>query len=196
MPLGSAWKADVSYQLADFPGSTNYHYGFLSAGRSLGRIGYALTQYRLTVEDGEATQHQAYQYLSFTPARPWRFGACGAYTFDDERGDNRYADGFVARTFADDAAAIRLEALYYETEDDFSYQDYRAFYYQRLGEHWLIRVGYRYYRDNQDYESHAPGLKVIWYASERLSLQAGYVRYLHSTDAEMNDFLGGFNVVF
>ncbi len=190
VPLGSTWRADLRYLYYDQDAAPDRQYYYGSVGGPLGPF-YTKTQYRYSTRERSTDGNQVYQYLSWAPYRSLRLGAQGAYYRALDDYCSWYVKGFLHQLFWDDRTGIRLEAQRYKTNADYDFQEYRAYLYQRLGTRWLLRPGYRYYRDDQGVDSHAGSVKVKCYLSARLACHAEYVRFYQNDGADIDLLLAG-----
>jgi hypothetical protein len=173
---------------------------YLSLGRPLGAF-YTYTQYRLSLEgqsdnSGYITSHQLNEYVSWTPVKTFRLGAQGGYCEKENRDDSGYIRVFSTRSFFNYRTALRVEALCYESRLNPDYREVKSYLYQKLTDSTLLRLGYRYYGDDDSQESHGPGVKLIHFFGPRIACHVGYLRYVSPDGPDFDSVLGGMNVIF
>ena len=106
-----------------------------------------------------------------------------------------YADLFGSVYLVEETTSLSGKVRYYDTAGDLEYQEYNLYLYQRLGNRSLVRLGYRFYRDNQDLDSHAVGIKLKRYFTPRFSAHIGYRYYDHSIGPNFDTALAGFGLL-
>jgi hypothetical protein len=197
VPLGESWIARVRFFNLDQTDVGTYRFYYAGAGGMLGKV-YSFSQYRYeTPATGSTNLHQVYQYFSFTAGNRFRGGAKGAYEIDDA-GARRswYTGGFGSLALLQDWTTLRYEGLVGEYTGFRHYQEHRVYLYQRVGSRLLVRPEYRYYRDNQDVDSNAYGIKLIYYFSPAVDFHVGYRRYTQSEGAGLNTVMAGLGIIF
>lgn len=195
LPFLKTWRTDLRYLYYDQQNYPDIQYYYGGVGGYLGPV-FTFTQYRYSAKERSTDGNQAYQYLSWTPDRSLRLGAYGAYYRRLDDYTSWYVKGFLHKLFLDDRTGLRLEAQRYKTNADYDFQEYRAYVYQRVWIRWLLRAGYRYYRDDEGVDSHAGSFKVKCYLLARLACHAEYIWFDQNEGANINMLLAGVNVVF
>lgn len=195
LPFLQTWRTDLKYLYYDQNGYPDLQYYYAGVGGSLGQV-FTFTQYRYSTQQRSTDGNQVYQYLSWTPERSLRLGTYGAYyrTLDDYT--SWYVKGFIDKLFWDDRSSVRLEALRYKTNADYDYQEYRAYVYQRVWTRWLLRPGYRYYRDDDGVDSHSCSFRVKCYLLASLACHVEYAWYYQNEGSNINMLLAGASWLF
>jgi hypothetical protein len=190
----------LQYRFQEDPESSenDLHNYYAGVDRSFENGIYAYLQYRYTSQGGESTSHQLYEYLSWKPWDGSRIGQVAAATRQDGAGDSFtpwYVRLFAACFLVDDWTSLRLEARHYQSTDDLSYQEYKAFLYQKLTPRGWIRFSYRHYMDSEEISSDAWGIKYKFVLSPRASAHIGYRYYDQSEGLDFDTYVAGISLL-
>jgi hypothetical protein len=178
-------------------GTRSLSYYSVAADRFFENGIYAFLQYRHTIEDGHGSGHQLSEYANWKLSNRLKIGEQAAVS-SQEDADNLtpwYARVFGTYFLAEDWTSMRVEARHYEAGGDFRYQEYKAYFYQKIGSRSLVRLSYRYYTDNDDMSSNAYGIKLKHYVSPRFSVHFGYRYYDHRMGTDLDTFYSGLNLL-
>jgi hypothetical protein len=195
IPFLQTWRTDLKYLYYDQKNYPDLQYYSAGVGGSIGQV-FTFTQYRYSMAQRSTDGNQVYQYLSWLPDRSLRLGGYGAYyrRVEDDY-TSWYIKGFIHKLFWEDRTGVRLEAQRYKTNADYDFQEYRAYVYQRLWTRWLVRPGYRYYRDDDGVDSHSCSFKVKCYIMANLACHAEYAWFYQNEGPNINMVLGGLNLI-
>lgn len=187
-------RVALKYSLIDDDDS-RYHYLYLSADKTLRKGVYGIIQYRTTLDDEEGGEgHQLYEYVSWMPTSRFRIGQQGAVSHTEGGTDMRpaYSDLFSTIFLLPGKTSLRLKIRHYDSTEDFNYQEYHSYLYQRVMRSAWLRFSYRFYEDNESRRSHTYGIKAKHFFSARGAVHVGYRYYEHSEDADFGTaFIGG-----
>ena len=171
-------------------------YLYFGMDRSFGDEFYTYVQYRHKSQGGTDHSGQLFQYLSWSPTSRFRIGEQAAVTREEGNEPGAwYARLFTTLFLVKETTALRFDIQHYDTGGDRKYQEYNGYAYQRLGGHFLLRLNYRLYDDNQGLSSHAYGAKLKCYFSERIDAYLGYRYYDHSEGADFGSAHAGLGVL-
>ena len=68
--------------------------------------------------------------------------------------------------------------------------------YQRIWGHIIVRPDFRHYRDADDRESYAYGIKLLTYVTPALDVQLGYRYYTQDEGGDFNTATLGLGLLF
>jgi hypothetical protein len=189
----------VSAKLKRFrtAGSADRDYFHAGIGGYIGKI-YSFANYRLMLQDGAGnSEHQISEYLSWSPVKSFRIGTQLSVSESDQGGPEPWqAMLFSTVWLVEDWTSLRCEYQHYEYIDDRSFDEYKAYLYQRIGSQTLVRLGCRYYEDSSDLSSWAPDIRIKYFFSPGFSTHAGYREYTHSEDVQLESFTAGMELIF
>lgn len=176
---------------------TDMDYWYVGLDKAFAGGLYAYVQYRHALEDGRSDGSQVYEYLSWKPTSRFRVGEQAAVTREEGRGKTGpwYVNLFGTLFVIPDTTALQLDARYYESTTDLTYQRYTASLYQRIGGRSFVRLNYRFYDDSEDLSSHAVGVKVKHYFSPRFTTHIGYRFYEHNEGPTLDTVYGGAGLI-
>jgi len=158
---------------------------------------YLSLQYRYSVLGGETSGHQVTEYMTWTHGKTLRIGEQVALS-KTEGGEGVtpwYARLFTTVFLIEKWTSVRLEARHYQSDDDYSYEDYKTYLYQKIGRHSLLRLDYRYFLDRDGLDSNAVGLKLKHYLTPRFSVHVGYRYYEHSEGLTFDTYYAGLSLL-
>lgn len=157
---------------------------------------YYQVQFRHAGQGGESIGHQVYEYARWRPSKRFRLGEQAAVTDSKTRDfTSWYAKLFAAYFIVPDRTAVRLDGRYAQNSETLDAQEYNAFLYQTLGAKALVRLNYRFYMDSDDFNSHAGGLKLKYFFTDRVSAHIAYRRYAQSEEANFDTVYAGFQIL-
>jgi len=200
IPVTENWQVETKSTYVNREATYDSYYYYLLAGRSIGRF-YTSSQFRFSMDDGVPADrsvlgYQLSEYLSWKPFPAFRMGTQVGDCQKENRDDSFFWRVFLAKAFFDYRTSVRLEALDSESSLFADYREYRAFVYQKLRTDLLLRLGYRYYTDERHRDSNAPGFKLIYFFSPKLSCHIGYIRYNQHDLLDFDSYQAGMNVLF
>jgi len=196
MPAGSRSRFTIRYRRRSGDiAKKHYFYGGYSCYLMDKLYSYSQLRYTDVVEGSEALQ--ASQYLSWTASRRFRLGGqAGAILSSEDDGDEPwYVRGFSTVFLIPEWTSLRGEVRHYDSSGELVFQEYRAMLYQKILDSSLLRLDYRYYRDDSGLKSHGYGLKLRHYFSARCSGHVGYRRYDHNEGTDLDSVLLGLGLL-
>ena len=193
------WRVDIKTTYVDREAMYDSFYYYLLAGRSIGKF-YTYSQLRLSTDydvpvDGFVLGYQVSEYLSWRPVPTFRIGAQAGVCQKENYDDSFSLRAFMTKAFFDYRTSVRLEATDSESPLFADYREYRAFVYQKLRHDTLLRLSYRYYTDDRRRDSYAPGFKLIYFFSPKVSCHIGYIRYNRGDVIDIDCYQVGMNVL-
>jgi hypothetical protein len=195
VPLGETASSHLSvkYRKQENEGSADRDYWYVGLGRSFDNGLYAFIDYRHATSEGRTFGDQLSGYLSWKPTGKFRVGSQAALSRNRGRDDLTpwYARFFTTVFVVPDRTSVRLEAQHYQSTEDSEYRECNAYLYQKVGARSLLRLGCRFYDDDEGLTSRAWGIKAKRYFSARLSGHVGYRAYDHSEGADFDTLYAG-----
>ncbi|MBA4388592.1 MAG: hypothetical protein C0404_11460 [Verrucomicrobia bacterium] len=159
---------------------------------------YASLLYRISRADGEISNHQLTEYVSWRYSDRLRIGEDAAASIDTETGDAGpwYARLFGVYFLVENKTSLRMDVRYFKIPgSELDYKEVNSYLYQRLGSSTFVRLNYRFYHDNQGFESSAYGVKLQHYFSSRIAAHVAYRYYDHSEDTVFDTYYGGLEIL-
>lgn len=200
VPVRDAWRLFLRFRKRTEEGLPDTDYYYIGASRGFAKAWYSYTQYRYKQNretDENESEHQLSQYLTYHVSNGFRLGGEGGATLksDEDAVGPWYVRGFTSFFLLEELTSLHLEAQHYESSGDLEFQEYESALYQRLGGKSLLRLGYRYYTDNQDLSSHGIGAKLKHFFAPRFAGHVGYRYYDHSEGEDFSSLFGGFSLI-
>lgn len=198
IPVNPDWRMSLTYLYYDQQDDPERTYLYVGFSRSFDRGLYSLTQYRHSRKGSEDDGNQLSEYVSWRQGNRFRIAGKVAVSQDQPSKDMGpwYTKLYTTIFLREEVTSLRFEAMHYDYySSDLEYQEYDSYLYQRVGSQSLLRLGYRYYVDNDDHSSHAWGIKAKHFFSPRFSGHIGYRRYDHSDEADFDTVYVGIGLI-
>ncbi len=198
LPLPAGWKLSLKHRFTDDAGSAPWDQYYAGLGKTLACGVYTYSQYRFSRSDGRTLGNQAYQYLSWKANNRIRISADGSCAWYEGPPDTTAWHGrlFTTVFLVEDRTSLRTEGMLYRHSGGTDYEEYKAYLYQKLWSSTLLRLGYRYYTDDEGFSSQALSIKARHYFSPGLSAHVGYRYYMPDEGPNLNTIFAGMGVIF
>jgi len=195
-PIWGGWSSRMKYSRQEQDGNPARNYAYLSAFGMLNNSVYSSSEYQYMNVSNSKDTHQLYQYLSWSAHPRVRVGTSGYIQYDGVQWDIWNVSGLATLEPVLDWTTIRGDVRTGGGDQISDYAEVRCMVYQRLWDNLVLRPDVRYYRDEDDQDSIAYGVKLIAYLSPALDVQCGYRYYSQSEGSDFNTMTLGLGLLF
>jgi hypothetical protein len=194
-PLKGAWSSRLRYLRISQDGIPDRDNAAVSASGTIGKI-FSTTEYQYTMITGSKDAHQIYEYVSWRAHARLRLGGSGSIRHDGDAWDIWSAGAIATLEPVLDWTTVRAEVRMGGGDRVSDYTEIRGMVYQRIRDHLVLRPDFRYYRDEDDRESTAYGIKLIAYLTPALDVQLGYRYYKQNEGGNFDTGTFGLGLLF
>lgn len=196
LPIRGSWSSRVRLVRFEQDGSTDRNYAYLTASGMLTTRIFSSTEYQYTHTSGRKDAHQIYEYLGWTVHPRLRLGGYGNIRYDGDTWDVWCIGGMATVEPVLEWTTVRAEVRTGGGDKTSDYTEVRGAVYQRVWGHIIVRPDVRYYRDEDDRESYAYGVKLLAYLTPALDVQLGYRYYTQNQGGDFNTATLGLGLLF
>ena len=196
VPIRGSWSSRVRVVRLEQDGSKDRTYAYLTASGMLTSRIFSSSEYQYTYTSGMKDAHQLYEYLGWTVHPRLRLGGYGSIRYDGDTWDVWCVGGIATLEPVLEWTTVRAEVRTGGGDRVSDYTELRCVLYQRVRDHLVVRPDLRFYRDEDDRESYAYGIKLLVYVTPALDVQIGYRYYTQNQGGDFNTATLGLGLLF